>query len=71
MTAAVEEKSKFCLIVKREIDDYRLDPYEFRIYTQITRLAGNGQACESLANIASACCMSLTRAPSITNSEVS
>ena len=62
MTAAVKEKSKFCLFVKREIDDYGLGSYEFRIYARITRRAGNGEAWESLANIASACCMALSRA---------
>jgi hypothetical protein len=62
MTAAVKEKSEFSLFVRREIDDYGLDPYEFRIYARITRRAGNGEAWESLANMASACRMSLSRA---------
>ncbi len=62
MTAAVKEKSELSLFVKREIDDYGLDPYEFRIYARITRRAGNGEAWESLNNMASACCMSLGRA---------
>jgi hypothetical protein len=62
MTAAVKEKSELSLFVRREIDDYGLDPYEFRIYARITRRAGNGEAWESLANMASACCMSLSRA---------
>ncbi|PSB27687.1 helix-turn-helix domain-containing protein [Chlorogloea sp. CCALA 695] len=62
MTAAVKEKSELSLFVRREIDDYGLDPYEFRIYARITRRAGNGEAWESLTNMASACCMSLGRA---------
>jgi hypothetical protein len=62
MTAAVKEKSKFCLFVKREIDDYGQETYKFRIYPQITRLAENGQSWESLANMASACRMALSRA---------
>ncbi|WP_051482690.1 hypothetical protein [Synechocystis sp. PCC 7509] len=62
MTAAVKEGSELSLFVRREIDDYGLDPYEFRIYARITRRAGNGEAWESLANMASACCMSLGRA---------
>jgi hypothetical protein len=62
MNAAVKEKSEFSLFVRREIDDYGLDPYEFRIYARITRRAGNGEAWESLANMASACRMSLSRA---------
>ncbi len=62
MNAAVKEKSELSLFVRREIDDYGLDPYEFRIYARITRRAGNGEAWESLTNMASACCMSLSRA---------
>ena len=61
MTAAVKEKSKFCLFVRRETDDYRLDPDKFRIYVRITRRAGNGEAWESLNNVASACGMALSR----------
>lgn len=62
MTAAAKEKSELSLFVRREIDDYGLDPYEFRIYARITRRAGNGDAWESLTNMASACCMSVGRA---------
>ena len=62
MNAAVKEKSELSLFVRREIDDYGLDPDDFRIYPQITRRAGNGEAWESLANMASACPISLSRA---------
>ncbi len=62
MNAAVKEKSKFCLFVRREIDDYGLDPYEFRIYARITRRTGNDEAWESITNKACACRMSLSRA---------
>ena len=62
MTATVKEKRELSLFVRREIDDYGLDPYEFRIYARITRRAGNGEAWESLTNMANACCMSLSRA---------
>ena len=62
MTAAVKEKRAFSLFVRRVIDDYGLDPDDFRIYPQITRRAGNGEAWESLANMASACHMTLSRA---------
>ena len=58
MTAAVKEKSEFCLFVKREIDDYRQDPYDFRIYACIT----SGEAWGSLNNMANACRMALSRA---------
>lgn len=60
MNAAVKEKSEFSLFVKREIDNYGLDTCEFRIYTQVTRRAGNSQAWESLANMASACRIALS-----------
>jgi len=60
--AAVKEKSKFCLFVRREIDDYRQEAYEFRIYARITRRSGNEEAWESLNNMARACCMNLSRA---------
>jgi hypothetical protein len=62
MTAAVEEKRKSSLLVRRKIENYGLDSYEFRIYAQVTRGAGNGEAWESLANMASACPMALSRA---------
>ena len=62
VTSAVKEKSELSLFVRREIDDYGQDTYEFRIYARITRRAGNSEAWESLANMASACCMSLSRA---------
>jgi hypothetical protein len=62
MTAAVKEKTELSLFVRREVDDYRLDLYKFRIYARITRRAGNGKAWESLINMASACCMTLSRA---------
>ena len=61
MTAAVKEKSELSLFVRREIDDYGLDPYEFRIYARIARRAGNGEAWESLNNKACAYCISLIK----------
>ena len=62
MTAAVKEKSELSLFVRREIDDYELDPYQFRIYARITRRSGNSEAWESITSWASACRMSLNRA---------
>ena len=62
MTAAVKEKSELNQSVKREIDDYELDSYEFRIYARITRRSGNSEAWESITSWACACCMSLNRA---------
>ena len=62
MTAAVKEKSELSLFVRREIDDYGQDTYEFWIYARITRHAGNSKAWESITNRACACRMSLSRA---------
>ena len=59
MTAAVKEKSELSLFVRREIDGYRLDPYEFRIYARVTCRSGNSEMWQSLNNMASACCISL------------
>ncbi|PSB28838.1 hypothetical protein [Chlorogloea sp. CCALA 695] len=61
MTAAVKEKTELNQSVKREIDDYELDPYQFRIYARITRRSGNSEAWESITNKACACRMSLSR----------
>ncbi len=72
MTAAVKEKSELNQSVKREIDDYELDFYEFRIYARITRRSGNSEAWESITSWAGACRMSLSRTLlAITNSELS
>ncbi|KJH70050.1 hypothetical protein [Aliterella atlantica] len=61
MTAAAKEENQFCLFVGRNIDNCGLDPYEFRLYARISR-AGNGDAWESITNIASACRLALSRA---------
>ena len=61
MTAAVKEKSQFCLFVKREIG-YGQDTCVFRIYARITCRSGNGEAWESITNRAYACRMTLSRA---------
>lgn len=50
------------LFVPSEIDDYGLDPYEFRIYARIVRRAGRGDAWESIPKMAKACFMSESRA---------
>ena len=62
MTAAVKEKTELSLFVRREIDDYGLDPYKIRLYTPITRRSSRGKAWESITNKACACRMSLSRA---------
>lgn len=44
-----------------KLDDYGLDPYEFRIYVRIARRASLGQAWESESNMAIACRMSVDK----------
>lgn len=44
------------------LDDYLLDPYEFRIYMRITRRAGVNGCYESVNNMAKACRVSLAKA---------
>jgi hypothetical protein len=33
--SAIKNELELCLFVKSEIDDYGLDPYEFRLYARI------------------------------------
>jgi hypothetical protein len=61
MTAAVKEKTELSLFVRREIDNYGLDPYEIRLYTPITRRSSRGEAWENITSWACVCCMSLSR----------
>jgi hypothetical protein len=44
------------------LDDYPLDPYEFRIYARIHRRAKKGSCWESIPNMAAGCQMSLAKA---------
>jgi len=62
MTAAVREEPQICLFVKQKIDDYRLDMQEFCLYTRISRRTGNSKAWQSIANMARACYVGLSRA---------
>lgn len=57
-----EHNHDLSLFVSSSIDDYGLDPYEFRLFARITRRAGRGQAWESIAKMARACRMSESRA---------
>ncbi len=60
--SGTKNELELCLFVKSEIDDYGLDPYEFRLYARIARRAGRGEAWESIPRMARACQMSLARA---------
>lgn len=44
--------------IHSELDDYGLDPYQFRVYARIVRRAGRGECIESVANMATGCRMS-------------
>lgn len=59
----VTDERDLGLFVPSEIDDYGLDPFEFRLYSRIARRAGaNGKCNESLPNMAKRCSMSLHKA---------
>lgn len=61
-TNSVTDERDIGLFVPSEIDDYGLDPYEFRIYARLVRRAGRGDAWESIPKMARACRMSESRA---------
>lgn len=61
-TNSVTDERDIGLFVPSEIDDYGLDPYEFRIYARLVRRAGRGDAWESIPKMAGACRMSESRA---------
>ncbi|MEH1821515.1 MAG: hypothetical protein V7L31_20950 [Nostoc sp.] len=46
------------IFIDRELDDFGLDPYQFRIYARIARRAGEKGAYESIKNMAIGCQMS-------------
>jgi predicted DNA-binding transcriptional regulator len=46
------------LFVHSALDDYCLNPYEFRVYARLVRRAGRGIAFESIASMATGCRMS-------------
>jgi DNA-binding transcriptional ArsR family regulator len=57
----VLDEQELGLFVKSEMDDYGLDPFEFRIYARIVRRAGRKEAWESVPNMAKACMISESR----------
>lgn len=58
---AIKEKPLY-LFVPSDLDDYGLDPYEFRIYARISRRAGkDGELRESIPNMARSCHISESR----------
>ncbi|AFZ33344.1 hypothetical protein Glo7428_4929 (plasmid) [Gloeocapsa sp. PCC 7428] len=60
---AIKEKRELRLFVPSDLDDYGLDPFEFRLYARICRRAGkDGEASESVPNMAAACHITVNRA---------
>jgi hypothetical protein len=60
--AVKDERDDLPIFIHRELDDYGLDPYEFRVYARLARRAdGKDGAYESIANMAKACGMGTTR----------
>ena len=56
---SVGDKRRKPIFIHSELDDYGLDPYEFRVYARFARRTGNtGQMYESVGNVAKACKMS-------------
>lgn len=49
------------IFIDSKLDDYGLDPYEFRLYVRIARTASLGKAWESEENMAIACQMSIAK----------
>lgn len=59
---AQDDRDDFNFIfVHKELDDFGLDPYSFRIYSRIVRRAGKGEAFESNKHMAEGCRMSLAQ----------
>ncbi|MUL39533.1 helix-turn-helix domain-containing protein [Gloeocapsopsis dulcis] len=60
---AIKEKRELRLFVPSDLDDYGLNPFEFRLYARICRRAGkDGKASESVPNMAAACHITVNRA---------
>jgi hypothetical protein len=58
-TSADNRDNSSIAFIHKELDDFGLDPYSFRVYSHIVRRAGNGGECwESNKNMADVCCMS-------------
>lgn len=53
-----EDSRALPIFIDRELDDFGLDPYQFRIYARIARRAGEKGAYESIKNMATGCQMS-------------
>jgi hypothetical protein len=59
-----DDRDDLPVFIHSELDDYGLDPYQFRVYARIARRAGRLGAYESIKNMAEGCCMSEGKAKS-------
>ena len=53
----VIDRRDFAIVVPSYLDDYGLDPYEYRLYSHIVRRAGKNGCFESIPNMAKHCLM--------------
>jgi hypothetical protein len=53
----VRDRSDFAIVVPSYLDEYGLDPYEYRVYSHIVRRAGKNGCFESIPNMAKCCLM--------------
>ena len=51
------DRRDFAIVVPSYLDDYGLDPYEYRLYSHIVRRAGRSGCFESIPNMAKHCLM--------------
>jgi len=54
----IKDGRDFAIVVPSYLDDYGLDPYEYRLYSHIVRRAGKNGCFESIPNMARHCLMS-------------
>jgi hypothetical protein len=61
MTEQIGNRPDYGAFIPSELDDYGLDPFEFRVFCHISRRAGtsNGEFYEGDKNAAKRCCMEL------------
>lgn len=57
-----QTRADFGAFIPSQLDEYPLDPFEFRLYARIVRRAGNNGCFESLPKMAAGCKMGLTKA---------
>ncbi|HAJ62082.1 MAG TPA: hypothetical protein DCP31_24930 [Cyanobacteria bacterium UBA8543] len=63
-SAKIIDDRNLPIFIDSKLDDYGLDPYEFRLYVRIARRASLGEAWESEENMAIACQMSVAEVKS-------